>query len=109
VIKDLTFRTIIGLLPIEREVKQAVHIRCEIDYPSKEEFVDYAEVIKTIKLLLQEGHFRLLEEAADAIEAILREKWPQITRLYIQICKPEVMKDAVPCIEILREGPNGRG
>jgi len=103
VIKKLTFRTIIGILPIEREIKQAVEITCYIDYPSKEEYVDYAEVIRTIKVVLQEGYFQLIEEALDALEIILIEKFPQIKRLFIRICKLEVIKDGIPCVEILRE------
>jgi dihydroneopterin aldolase len=101
-LKELVFKTIIGIEPWEREIKQPIVVNCSIDYPSKGEYIDYGEVARTIKILITEGQFHLLEEALDALEAVLVEKYPQMKRLYIQICKPNVLKDALPCVEILR-------
>jgi dihydroneopterin aldolase len=102
VIKDLLFKTVIGIEKWERDIKQPVVVNCQIDYPSKSEYINYVDVAHTIKILITEGHFELLEDALDALEAVLVEKYPQMRRLYIQICKPNVLRDAVPCVEILR-------
>jgi dihydroneopterin aldolase len=53
--------------------------------------------------IVQEGRFKLVEEAADKIVTELEKNFPQMKKLYLNIKKPEILKNALVGVEILRK------
>ncbi|GAX86915.1 dihydroneopterin aldolase/7,8-dihydroneopterin epimerase [Lebetimonas natsushimae] len=103
VIEELTFKAIIGILEEERVNEQLVVVNCKIDYEGKENFINYAEVCDLIQNSIIENKFKLIEEAVEFIEKKLLEKYSNMKTLYLQIKKPEILKNALVGVEILRK------
>ena len=103
IIENLEFEAIIGILSHERKETQKVLVNAEIEYEGKENFIDYAKVCEIIENLMKEKKFLLIEDALEAIECILSEKYPQIKSLKLKIQKPEILKNALVGVEILRK------
>jgi dihydroneopterin aldolase len=103
IIEELTFKAIIGILEEERINEQLVVVNCKIDYENKENFINYADVCDLIKKTIIENKFFLIEDAIEIIEKKLLEKHPYIKKLFLQIKKPEILKNALVGVEILRK------
>jgi len=102
-IEDLTFKAILGLLEKERNKKQIVIVNAKIDYDDKKNYIDYAKVCDLIVEIIQNGKFLLIEEAIDEVEKRLKINFPQMKSLYLHIKKPEILKNALVGVEILRK------
>jgi len=102
-IENLEFKAIIGILEIEREKEQLVAVNCEIEYENKENFIDYARVCEIIENTIKKGKFFLIEDAMDEIEKKLLQKYPRMKSLKLKIQKPEILKNALVGVEILRK------
>ena len=103
VIEDLTFKAILGLLEKERNEEQLVVVNSKIEYQNKANYVDYAIACDIIQKTIIDGKFLLIEDAIEEIEKNLRHTFPQIKKLYLSIKKPEILKNALVGVEILRE------
>jgi dihydroneopterin aldolase len=89
-IKDLTFRTIIGILPYERKIPQKVVVDAVIEYDYKNrDFLDYAMLVEKIKTLMRVSKFELLEDAVLTLKRELKAE-------YVSIKKPDILK----CVEV---------
>ena len=102
-IEDLTFKAIIGLLEKERNEEQIVVVNVKIDYEDKKNYIDYAKVCDLIIKIIQEGKFLLIEDAIDKIEKELKNRFLSMKSLYLSIKKPEILKNALVGVEILRK------
>jgi dihydroneopterin aldolase len=102
-IENLEFEAVIGILEFERKKAQKITVNCEIEYEKKENFIDYAEVCNLIEKTIKEEKFKLLEDAVDKIEKKLLHKYPQMKSLKLKIQKPEILKNALVGVEILRK------
>jgi len=102
-IENLEFEAIIGILEFERKKTQKITVNCEIEYEKKENFIDYAEVCNLIEETIKEEKFELLEDAVDNIEKKLLHKYSQMKSLKLKIQKPEILKNALVGVEILRK------
>jgi len=91
-IEDLTFETIIGVLPYERVNKQRVivNLRSQYDYVSKE-YIDYVGLVDIIKNSMIKQKFKLIEEAIEYISKEIESRYPKIKNLYIKISKPDIL------------------
>ncbi len=103
VIEDLTFKAVLGLLEKERNEEQIVVVSMKIDYEDKNNFIDYARVCDMVQNIIQNGKFLLIEDAVDEVEKILKKEFPQMKTLYLSIKKPEILKNALVGVEILRK------
>jgi len=103
IIEDLSFNAIIGVLEEEREKEQLVVVNCKIDYEDKKNYIDYAIVCEIIQKTIIKGKFKLIEDAIETIENELKEAFPQMKMLYLSIKKPEILKNALVGVEILRK------
>ncbi len=101
-IEDLTFKAILGLLEKEREEEQLVVVNVEIEYFDKKNYVDYAKVCDLIVEIIKNGKFMLIEDAIDEVEKALLREFSQIKTLKLSIKKPEILKNALVGVEILR-------
>lgn len=90
-IENLHFECIVGILDFERvkEQKVIINFECEYDYV-KGAFVDYATIAQTIKSLMQEGKYELLEEAILDITNSLKTQFA-IYNIYLKITKPNIL------------------
>ncbi|WP_457561219.1 dihydroneopterin aldolase [Caminibacter sp.] len=102
-IEDLTFKAIIGILEKERNEEQLVVVNAEMEYVSKSNYIDYAKVCDMITEIIQNGKFELIEDAVDEIEKKLIAEFPQMKSLKLSIKKPEILKNALVGVEILRK------
>jgi len=103
VIEDLTFKAILGILEKERNEEQLVVVNVKITYEDKKNYIDYALVCDLIQKEIIEGKYELIEDAIDSIEKVLKSKFPQIKSLYLSIKKPEILKNALVGVEVLRK------
>jgi len=102
VIEDLTFKAILGILEKERNEEQIIVVNAKIEYKDKKNYVDYAKVCDLIQNQIINGKYKLIEDAIDDIEKNLKKTFPQIKSLYLSIKKPEILKNALVGVEILR-------
>jgi len=72
--------------------------------------VDYAALIKEIKFILTQGHFRLIESAAEALAAFMLASHPldvlraSCEAVQVEIVKPEALRGlSIPSIRVFRE------
>lgn len=90
-VKNLTFDTIIGLLPIEREKPQRVIVNCVLYYQcSNEIFIDYSLVKDYLITTIQRKQFNKLEEGVVFLTQGLKDLFPSIERSEIEIIKPHI-------------------
>jgi dihydroneopterin aldolase len=102
VIEDLTFKAILGVLEKERNEEQLVVVCAKIEYEDKKNFVDYAKVCEIIEDTIKKGKFILIEDAIDVLVEKIKTAYPQIKSIYLKIRKPEILKNALVGVEILR-------
>ena len=102
VIEDLTFKAILGILEKERNQEQIIVVNVKIEYEDKKNYVDYAKVCDMIQNKIINGKYNLVEDAIDDVEEMLEKEFPQMKSLYLSIKKPEILKNALVGVEILR-------
>jgi len=94
-IKELSFKTIIGILPFERKKTQKVLVDIDFDYfftKDSEKFIDYSKVAKLIKKTMKKKQFLLIEDAIIFLEKKLYKKYI-ISNLNLKITKPNILSD----------------
>lgn len=96
-IEDLTFSTIVGILPFERITPQRVIVSLTITYhtTTPSDYIDYSHVVERVQHLFTIHMFPLLEEALDKITNDLKILYPSITSLSLTIKKPDIIDNAV--------------
>ena len=92
-IEDLKFQTIIGILDFERVTPQDVIINVEIEYNYIDRFINYVEVNQTIKDIMIESKFLLIEEALTTLSHKLKKEFFLINLLTLKITKPSILPD----------------
>ncbi len=103
VIENLTFKAVLGILEKERQKKQLIVVNAKIEYEYKDNYIDYAKVCDIIKNLIINKKFNLIEDAVDAVECELKKNFFQMKSLYLSVKKPEILKNALVGVEILRK------
>ena len=103
VIEDLTFKAILGVLEEERSEEQLIVVNLKIEYEDKKNYIDYAKVCDIVQDTIQNGKFLLVEDAIDEIEKQLKKEFAQMRMLYLSVKKPEILKNALVGVEILRK------
>ena len=96
-IEELTFKTIIGILPFERVKKQKVIIDISFEYNFKKdskEFIDYSEVSALVKKTMNKKKFELIEDAILTLEKFIYKRF-NLSNLKIKIIKPDILKDCI--------------
>ena len=92
-IEDLKFQCIIGILDFERVTPQDIIINMTIDYEYKNNFINYADIVKNIKKIMQEHNFLLIEDAINELNLKLIKDYNSIKSIYIKITKPSILPD----------------
>lgn len=91
-IEDLTFETLLGILPHERTTPQNVRIDCIIDYTYADgHFINYADVAECIIQTMHDRKFELIETALNVLGATLKQKFPRIESINMTIRKPDIL------------------
>lgn len=95
-IKNLTFNTIIGILPFEREKKQKVIVNLSFKYEfkDKDSFIDYSTIAKEIEKIFKKEKFELLEDSIQYLEKYLKNRYP-IKKLKIKVSKPNILTNCI--------------
>ena len=96
-IENLTFKTIIGILSIERIKKQQVIVNISFEYKfskKKKDFIDYSKVASIIKKTMKKKKFKLIENAIISLDKTLYKKF-NISNLNIKITKPNILKNCI--------------
>ncbi len=89
-IKDLTFKCIIGLLDFEREKAQRVILDLSL-HVDDDDFLDYAKVAKFVEKVYKKEKFFKLETSLLHVSELLKKKFPQIRGIKIKIIKPNIL------------------
>ncbi|MBM0636802.1 dihydroneopterin aldolase [Campylobacter sp. VicNov18] len=85
------FKCIIGILDFERKKKQKVIIKLKA---KSHEFLDYSKIIAKIKKYYKTQQFYTLEESLHSISLNLKNDFPSLTHLKIEVFKPHILKNA---------------
>ncbi len=95
-IENLTFYTIIGILPFEREVAQKVEINISFKYKFKnsDSFIDYSIIVKQVEDIFKKEKFELLEDAIIFLDKFLKNTYP-IKKLKIKVSKPNILTNCI--------------
>ena len=96
-IEQLTFKTIIGILPFERVEKQKVILDIFFNYTfskKTQDFIDYSEVSALVKKTMKKKRFNLIEDAILSLEKKIYKKF-NLRNLKIKISKPNILKDCL--------------
>ena len=96
-IEDLSFKTIIGILPFERVKKQQVVINISFEYTfnkNKKDFIDYSKVAFIVKKTMKKKKFKLIEDAIIYLDKTLNKKF-NLSNLNIKITKPTILKNCI--------------
>ena len=102
IIKNFEFDTIIGVLDFERVTPQKVIINTEISYQYNGEYLDYAKVSEIIKTILQNKKFEVIEDSLDYICSYLKNEYLNITKIDLEILKPNILKEMVVGAKIIK-------
>ena len=94
-IEDLKFRCIIGILDFERKKPQDVIVNLEVEYEYKNNFIDYAKIVKKIKKTMIKKKFLLIEDALETIILKLVKDYSQIKSIDLKITKPSILPDCM--------------
>ena len=94
-IEDLKFQCIIGILDFERVTPQDVIVQCIIEYEYTNDFINYADVVKTIKSDLLKNKYLLIEDALSKLSKKLKANFSLINTLSLRIAKPSVLPDCM--------------
>ncbi len=100
-IDNLTFKCIIGILPVERKKKQKVIINISFEYfyhDDGQNFIDYSEVAKIVETTMKKNKFKLIEDAILYIRKKLKKQFT-IKNLTLKISKPDILSNCVVSVE----------
>jgi dihydroneopterin aldolase len=105
-IEDFRFKCIIGILDFERRIPQDVIINLKLVYEfNNTDFINYADVAELIKTTMQESKFELIEDALIALFSLLKEKYPNISSLFIKITKPSILENCTVSVSDFQSYP----
>ncbi len=99
-LEEFSFYTIIGILPLERQIPQKIVVGLDFEYEYDEGFVDYAVVEKLIKSHIQTNRFELVEEALIETLQLLHKQFPQIKKASLSISKPQILEFSTPKVSL---------
>jgi dihydroneopterin aldolase len=117
-LKDFVVPCTIGIYPEEKLKTQPLHLHLVMYLDSSlsaksgqlSQTVDYSALIKEIAFILTQGHFRLIESAAEAVAAFILSHHPAdvmravIEAVEVEIVKPEALRGlSIPSIRVFRE------
>ncbi len=102
-INNLTLEVIIGILEEERKSRQKIILNASIDYDMDNHFLDYTLIIEIITDLLKYKKYETLENALDEICKALKVGFSEIKSIKMSIFKPEVYKNCLVGVEILKK------
>lgn len=116
VIKDLKIKTMIGILPKEREKAQNImlNLKASIDLQNidsyhlqsvdssnlGENLIDYAILREIILGVFKDNSFFYLESALLALQKAILGRFPQILKLKLSIKKMEIFSDCTPIVRL---------
>ena len=103
IIKNLEFETIIGVLDFERIKTQKVIINCKIKYKYKNKYLDYAKTTDIIKNILITKKFEVIEDSLNFICSYLKNEYPSIKTIKLEILKPNILKDCIVGAKIIKK------
>ena len=72
---------------------QDIIVNISIEYDFKEKFINYADIVQSIKHQMKNDKFFLIEDALESLSKNLRKKFPLINELKIKITKPSILPD----------------
>ncbi|MBI4356437.1 MAG: dihydroneopterin aldolase [Gammaproteobacteria bacterium] len=101
VIRGLKIHTLIGTLPLERELKQILlldltlhtNIQKAAEEDNLQHTIDYAEVCKVVVQFGESSSFQLIETLAERTACLLLEKF-HIKALRVSVRKPGALREA---------------
>ena len=105
-IDELKVLAIIGIHDYERSTKQEVLVSVELEYDitkaaetdAIEDTLDYDELSKKIKFLVEESQYYIIEKLASEILKLVLDE-PGVAKARVRVGKPQALKDA-RCVSV---------
>ncbi len=95
IIKEFEFNTIIGVLDFERNLPQRVIVNCKIDYIYTQTYLDYATISSLIQKIMTAKKFEIIEDSLSYISSYLKNEYPNITKIELEILKPDILDNMI--------------
>ncbi|MDP6436598.1 MAG: dihydroneopterin aldolase [Gammaproteobacteria bacterium] len=113
-VRDLRFKTIIGIWDWERQLPQIVNIDLEMGWDMSaavasedlEDALDYKAVSKRVEDFVKEQEFRLVEKAADAVANMVMEEF-SVPWIRVSFQKPHAVTRSKSVGVIVERGSHG--
>lgn len=117
-LRDFVVPCTIGIYPEEKLKTQPLHLHLVMFLDTSmaaksgqlSQSVDYSSLVKDISFILTQGHFRLIESAAEAVAAFILSAHPtdvmrgSCEAVEVEIVKPEALRGvSIPSIRVFRE------
>lgn len=98
-LSEVILQVSIGILPHERQKRQRVQIDASAYYDFRGHALDYSELLESIRTLVSNRHFDLLEDLAREIIKTLKS-FHRVTRTFVKVTKLEAFSDAKVSVTI---------
>ncbi|WP_104689447.1 dihydroneopterin aldolase [Helicobacter felis] len=97
VIQDYKLDAIIGTQQSEQTNTQPLIINLEISYSYKNvnQYLDYMDILEVVQNKFSTTSYTLLEEALEEISMWLKQCFPSITKINMEIKKPQACQRAL--------------
>ena len=113
-VRDLRFKTIIGVWDWERQLPQIVSIDLEMGWDISaaaasgdlEDALDYKAVSQKVETFLQEQEFRLVEAAADAVANMVMDEF-SVPWIRVSVQKPHAVTQSQSVGVVVERGSHG--
>lgn len=100
-VKNLDLRAVIGCLPWERKIKQALKLSFELQIDVQKisqsddiaQALDYAHISNRIRDFVEQSEYKLIETLADNIALLLQKEF-SVTALRLTLEKPGALPNA---------------
>lgn len=101
-IRDLEIVCILGVNPEERENPQRVLVSVEFEYDAEDaarrdeirDAVNYDRVLRMVSEHMGWQKYRLMEAACGGIISMLRDAYPELLTIQVEVAKPEAVPQA---------------
>ncbi|AFI03565.1 FolB domain-containing protein [Helicobacter cetorum] len=91
-VHNFIFETILGILEFERLKPQKISLDLNLSYTTLQNkaYLDYIEIQNIIQNTMQEKQYLLIEDALKDLSNILKNRYEEISKLFLKITKLEI-------------------
>ncbi len=105
-IKNLRFKSVLGVYSSERAKEQTVLIDLLLNYKYSGTYIDHTELATFIENTVKERKYRVLEDAAEELLSLISTKYPNTASAEIKITKPDYDANYTFAVSVKKDNKN---